>query len=532
MNRYGINPNGWKPLASKKSYPGYLDVNKVILDTLHENGYPVYNDCCIDKPSVSDIGKVLTIGADGIVLSNGGSGGSGITNLSIGNVTNSSLQIVVTGGTNFLFPIATNTKVGLITGTLFQFLSQLSVSGFNSQKSIIGNGLTPYSLVNDLQNPGGNKYYGTNLAGDKGWYEQPNASGITNLSVELSPVAATIVSSSGSDAVIPLANSLNAGLLSPSLLTKLNNLPSSFATVQANRLFLGNGTESPTSSADLTFNSNTKVLLINGKAILSGIVNSLGVELTPTNANPGDIDANTLWINSGNNHLFFGSVDLQIAQGITIDAIPTNNSNNAVSSNGTFDALQLRVPVNYYYSKGVILVASAPDEIGALGVGANNKFLKTNSSTLLGVEWADAPGISLNRVQVNGADIKYFILSGNPTVNFTKIAGQGTITVTGGAVEIDRVQITELDTTADTDGSKSFTLTVPTPNSGTVLQYPIGNIINAQGGQSPSSASHLYRNTASAPALMITGGTAGTNIIVKTGDLTLAGTIITLVLKF
>lgn len=120
MNRYGIKPGFWDKLIPKKSYPGYLDVNKVVVDELANNAYPVWDDCCITPPATGDIGKVLTIGANGIVL-------------------------------------ATVSGVG--------------AQAINTTMSISGTGVVgnPVLLVNDSASPGNLKVYGTSASGVKGY---------------------------------------------------------------------------------------------------------------------------------------------------------------------------------------------------------------------------------------------------------------------------------------------------------------------------------------------------------------------------
>jgi hypothetical protein len=128
----------------------------------------------------ADIGKVLTIGANGIVLSTVTGVGSSITGVSLGTITASSIQIVVAGGTNFLLPLATSTNAGLLSPSQFTALNNLTTSGLASTQSVIGNGLiaTPFKLVNDITAPGNTYYYGTDATGVKGWYSL-GASGIT-----------------------------------------------------------------------------------------------------------------------------------------------------------------------------------------------------------------------------------------------------------------------------------------------------------------------------------------------------------------
>ena len=63
----------------------------------------------------------------------------------------------------------------------------------------------------------------------------------------------------------------------------------------------------------------------------------------------------------------------------------------------TFTAFDLATAIDksLFDAKGDILVATAADTPGKLAVGANGKFLKANSSTASGLEWADVPNPDL-----------------------------------------------------------------------------------------------------------------------------------------
>jgi hypothetical protein len=179
MQNYGIKPGVYEKLYNGKSFPNFLDLKKFVSDVLNEEGYPVFTDCCIDAPKSSDIGKVLTIGANGIVATTVAGVGGSVNGVSLGTLTSTGIQIVVTGGTNFNLPLATNSTAGLISGTLQQFLNTLASSGLSSTESITGNGLsaTPFKLLNDVLSPGNNYYYGTNGSGVKGFYNLPTGGG-------------------------------------------------------------------------------------------------------------------------------------------------------------------------------------------------------------------------------------------------------------------------------------------------------------------------------------------------------------------
>ncbi len=79
-----------------------------------------------------------------------------------------------------------------------------------TDKSVSGTGtiFAPVQLTNDLAVPGNDKYYGTNFAGARGWFDLP--SGVTNLGYD-APTR-TITSDTGNDTVLPLVTGTEAGL--------------------------------------------------------------------------------------------------------------------------------------------------------------------------------------------------------------------------------------------------------------------------------------------------------------------------------
>ena len=131
----------------------------------------------------------------------------------------------------------------------------------------------------------------------------------------------------------------------------------------------------------------------------------------------------------------------------------------------------------------------------------------------------------------NGASIKYHVVSGSPVVTFTKAAGITEVVVTGGVIEISRVQV-NFHPTNDTDGGGSISVKVPTTQSGSMLQMPIPMWINTQNGSTPESVAFLYRNPATNPSFTVVGGTAGSFITVKLTAVNGTGSSGTIVLNF
>jgi len=135
------------------------------------------------------------------------------------------------------------------------------------------------------------------------------------------------------------------------------------------------------------------------------------------------------------------------------------------------------------------------------------------------------------RLRSNGGDIRYTVVSGSPTVTFTKASGIGTVGVSGGVIDVQRVQV-NLATGSDLDGSNDFTLVVPTTQSGTMLQYPIPIAVNTGNGDAPATTSHIYKNPASVPVFTIIAGTAGTSITVKCTGVNGLGSTASIILNF
>lgn len=74
-----------------------------------------------------------------------------------------------------------------------------------------------------VESPGASKYWGTNGAGAKNWYDLPSGGGATNLTNTPSPTGILVGSSTGTDTTLPLATGTNAGLLAPADFTAIQN---------------------------------------------------------------------------------------------------------------------------------------------------------------------------------------------------------------------------------------------------------------------------------------------------------------------
>jgi hypothetical protein len=69
----------------------------------------------------------------------------------------------------------------------------------------------------------------------------------------------------------------------------------------------------------------------------------------------------------------------------------------------TFTAFELADSIarSLFDAKGDLLVATAADTPGKLALGTNGYFLKANSSTATGLEWAEVPNPDLSSYATN-----------------------------------------------------------------------------------------------------------------------------------
>jgi len=188
-----------------------------------------------------------------------------------------------------------------------------------------------------------------------------------------------------------------------------------------------------------------------------------------------------------------------------------------------------KVNNSLYSTKGVLLTGSSVAGVPAsTSVGSNGQILAANSASVSGVEWVTLSAGAPVTIFSNGAYIRYFVISGTPVVSFSRASGVGTISVTGGVIELSRFQI-NLVVPADCAADGSFTVIAPTTQSGAFLQYPTTHVLNTASGQPPATAAHLVRSPGSTPVITFTAGTAGTSITMKTGDLNIVGSSATIV---
>ena len=177
------------------------------------------------------------------------------------------------------------------------------------------------------------------------------------------------------------------------------------------------------------------------------------------------------------------------------------------------------------YATGDTLYASATNTLSLLHAGTNGQV----NTLVNGVPaWANSTGITRGRVQLAGTgigtgvklDVKYDILSGTPVLSYTIASGVGTLTVSGGTIDLRRVQANINDSMDVAAGL--FTLVLSTLQTSTMFEYPVAELIFTNVAATPSSGNpYTYKNPNTAPALIITGGTAGSSITIQTGAISL-----------
>ena len=344
----------------------------------------------------------------------------------------------------------------------------------------------------------------------------PSASGsgggATNLTFARTGTNVTIQSDTGTDATIPSASTTQAGVLTATDKVKLDGL-----TNYVHPNHTGDVTSTGDGATVIANNVVTNAKLAQAPA------NTLKGNNTGSTANEADLtvaQVKTLlaYTAAEINNTPAGSINTSTVQGALNELDGEKQTNITFQEDGTTLGTAGTVTTVNFTGTGVtasraanVLTVNVPSGDG--GGSTWGRFLQTTSGQTI--------------------DVKYFTISGSPTLAFTSASGVGALTVTGGVIEIDRVQV---DTGAGKnawDGSNKYKLTIPTANSGAFLQYPLVNVFNTNANTAPTSvAPHLVRNPGSTPVVTFVGGTAGTNIEMLTGDLSVVGAGASIVLKF
>jgi hypothetical protein len=116
-----------------------------------------------------------------------------------------------------------------------------------------------------------------------------------------------------------------------------------------------------------------------------------------------DDNGNTLSYLTGKEQVYLNGVLLVRAQdytatnGTSIDSLSPALAASDVLEIITFTAFDVAtaIPNSLFDAKGDLLVATSADTPGKITVGTNGYFLKANSATATGLEWADVPAPDL-----------------------------------------------------------------------------------------------------------------------------------------
>jgi hypothetical protein len=154
----------------------------------------------------------------------------------------------------------------------------------------------------------------------------------------------------------------------------------------ATRLQISDGSGGFTSSGNLTFNTSTNELTVDGKLTVTGLIDPTGLELTPQSSNPvtGATSGNTLWLNTSDaNRLYQGSTKIlrdgdtlamdinglsagAIADGDFISFSDTNDSN-TTKKEAIADVATLFAGTGLTASSSVINIDASQPTITAIG---------------------------------------------------------------------------------------------------------------------------------------------------------------------
>ena len=476
-----VRPGTFDVKQPGKSQPGF-DLERALVDFMIAKGIATNpsGDCCTLVPSAS------------------GSGG-GATNLTASR-TATSMTVLSDTGTDATLQAATTTNAGVMSAT---------------DKTKL-DGLTNYTHPNHSGDVTSVADGATTIA----------ANAVTN--AKLADMAANTVkangtASSGDPQDIAIAASQlfgrgSTGNLAP--ITLGTNLSMSGTTLNAAS---GGSGLTDGDKGDITVSGSASVFTIDNNVV--------------TNAKLAQAPANTL---KGNNTgATANEADLTVAQVKTMLAYAASEITNVPNGNigtttvqGAINELDFEKQTNIsFQEEGITLgTAGTVSVINFTGVATASR-----SGNTLTVDVPSGGGVSRFQQTTSGQtiDVKYFVTSGTPVLSFASAGGVGTLTVTGGTIELDRIQV---DTGAGKnawDASNKYQLTLPTANSGAFLQYPLTNVFNTNGNTAPTGvAPHLVRNPGSTPVVTFVGGTAGTNIVMLTGDLSVVGVGASIVLKF
>lgn len=203
---------------------------------------------------------------------------------------------------------------------------------------------------------------------------------------------------------------------------------------------------SPTFTGTVTLPSGTSIGDVSGTEIgyLDGVSSAIQTQINakapsasptftgsvtlPSDTVVGDVSANEIGYLNGVTSAIQTQLDAKLA---------TSTASSTYLS--TADAANTYIANSIVDTKGDLIVASSADTVGRLSAGTNGQFLKANSSTASGLQWADIPTINLlddvGDVTITGSAtdqfLKYngsaWVNSSVPTINTLDDVGDVTI---------------------------------------------------------------------------------------------------------
>lgn len=195
-------------------------------------------------------------------------------------------SVDINSGTSAVIPLADGTNAGLLAPADFTKLSYITVTGNVDLDNVVSDTLS-YGTAGQV--------LATNASGDGYvWGTIPN----TDLSYTASPTDGKVTSSTGTDATLPLADSTNAGLLSPVGFDKLGyisvtqavDLDTMETDIATNATNIANNTTAINTKAEkITYTSLTSNGMASANNYYFADTSGGAITLTLPNGNAGDV---------------------------------------------------------------------------------------------------------------------------------------------------------------------------------------------------------------------------------------------------
>jgi len=184
----------------------------------------------------------------------------------------------------------------------------------------------------------------------------------------------------------------------------------------------------PTANATLTgtvtLPSDTSIGNVSATEVgyLDGVTSGIQSQINAKAPSAGPTFTGTVTLPSDTSIGNVSATEIGYLDGVT-SALQTQLDAKLASSTASSTYLSIANAANTYIAnsivdaKGDLIVASAADTVGRLAAGTNGQFLKANSSTASGLQWADIPTIN------NLDDVGDVTITGNATNQYLKYNG-------------------------------------------------------------------------------------------------------------